>query len=304
MTNYHIPVMLRQTVEALSSPSARVLADGTLGGGGHTRGLLLANPGAVVVGFDRDADAISRAQAALAEFGERFVAVQDNFANLRTRLALLGVGHIDGLLLDLGVSSHQFDTAARGFSFREDGPLDMRMAAASGPSAADLLNGSEPAELERILYTYGEEKDAKRIVKALLRARPLVTTGQLAGAIESVTRAQHPLKACARVFQALRIAVNGELDALEIALRDGVRLLNTGGRLAVISYHSLEDRIVKQFIRHEAAACTCPPEFPTCVCGKTATLREVTRRPVEPAEDEMETNSRARSARLRVAEKL
>lgn len=302
--NYHLPVLLRASVEAISRPGARLLVDGTLGGGGHSRVLLEENPEAVVVGFDQDAEAIAHAREELAEFGERFYAVRDNFSNLRTRLALLGVGRIDGALFDLGVSSHQFDTAGRGFSFMENGPLDMRMNADANVSAAELVNEADPHELERILREYGEERAARRIVAAIVRARPLRDTHDLAEAVKSVTKAQHPLKACARVFQALRIAVNGELEALEIALRDTVRLLTVGGRIAVISYHSLEDRMVKRFFRSEAQGCTCPPEVPVCSCGGHATLEIITRKPIDPSPEEIETNSRARSAHLRVAAKL
>ena len=304
MSQYHLPVLQPQCTQALSRPGNRVLVDGTLGGGSHTRALLSANPDALVVGFDRDTEAIAHAREALASFGERFHAVQDNFANMRTRLALLGIGRIDGLLLDLGVSSHQFDTPERGFSFREDGPLDMRMQPGLGRSAAHIVNDSSVEELERILREYGEERAAWRIARAIEKARPLHTTAALAAAVESVTKAQHPLKSCARVFQALRIVVNGELEALEIALRDGLRLLTAGGRMAVISYHSLEDRIVKQFFRYQASDCVCPPGLPECACGKHATLELITRKPIVPSPEETQTNSRARSARLRIAAKL
>jgi len=303
MSQYHRPVLLYECVQALSRPGNRLLVDCTLGGGGHTRALLDANPDAVVVGFDRDRDAIVHAREELAGYGERFWPVQANFIHLRTRLALLGVGRIDGILLDLGVSSHQFDTPERGFSFRDEGDLDMRMGDA-GPSAADIVNHSPLEELERILREYGEERAARRIARAIVAARPLRTTTELANAVHSVTKAEHPLKSCARVFQALRIVVNGELEALETALRDGVRLLTAGGRMAVISYHSLEDRIVKQFFRYEASDCVCSPGAPVCTCGKRATVEVLTRKPVTPSPEEIAENSRARSAHLRVAAKL
>ena len=303
MSQYHLPVLLHESVQALTRPGAALLVDGTLGGGGHSRALLEANPDAMVVAFDRDPEAILHAREELRAYGERFHAVQDNFANMRTRLALLGVGRIDGVLLDLGVSSHQFDAAYRGFSFQDDGPLDMRMNAEAGRSAADIVNDAETHELERILREYGEERAARRIVGAIVKSRPLHTTAALAAVVKSVTKAQHPLKSCARVFQALRIAVNGELEALEIALRDSVRLLNAGGRIAVISYHSLEDRIVKRFFQDEASECTCPPGLPVCACGKHATLEIITRKPIDPSQEEIETNSRARSAHLRIAQK-
>ncbi|MCD4829987.1 MAG: 16S rRNA (cytosine(1402)-N(4))-methyltransferase RsmH [Candidatus Cloacimonetes bacterium] len=304
MSQYHQPVLLNESVQAITRPGNRLLVDGTLGGGGHSRLLLDTNPDATVIAFDRDMDALAYAREELAGYGERFVTVHDNFANMRTRLALLGIGRIDGLILDLGVSSHQIDTSERGFSWRDDGPLDMRMNAGDGPTAADIVNDRSVEELARVLFEYGDERASRRIARAIVKARPLHTTTQLADVVQSVTRAQHPLKSCARVFQALRIAINGELEALEIALRDGVRLLTTGGRVAVISYHSLEDRIVKHFFRYEASDCDCPPGLPSCCCGKHATLELITRKPLVPSPEETTTNSRARSARLRVAAKL
>ena len=307
----HVSVLPGEVLELLAPRPGGIYLDGTVGGGGHARLLLEASsPDGRLIGFDRDPAALAAAAALLAPFGERVTLCRGSFAEIDEQLAALGIDQVDGILLDLGVSSHQLDTPERGFSFREDGPLDMRMDPAQPTSAADLLARADAEELKRIFREYGEERWAGRIAREIVRVRgetPLVTTRQLAELVcrtvpgGYVPQRIHP---ATRVFQALRIAVNGELDALAAGLAAAMRSLRPGGRLVVISFHSLEDRLVKQGFRAAANPCSCPPRLPVCVCGRTAEIRILTPRGVRPAEAEIIANSRSRSAVLRAIEKL
>jgi 16S rRNA (cytosine1402-N4)-methyltransferase len=303
---YHLPVLLEQAVALLLTDPDGIYVDGTVGGGGHSS-LILRRLGARgrLLGFDQDADAMREA-GALASDG-RMTLVHDNVARLPKHLSRLGITALDGILLDLGVSSHQLDAPQRGFSFRHDGPLDMRMDTTSTRTAADLLADSGEEELARIFFTYGEERRSRRIAAAVVRARargPIATTAQLVEVVERAAPGPHPGKTLARVFQALRIAVNDELGVLEHTLQAGFEALRTGGRMVVISYHSLEDRLVKTCYRAEAATCVCPPRTPVCICGKVARMRILTTKHLSPADEEIERNPRARSARLRAGEKI
>jgi 16S rRNA (cytosine1402-N4)-methyltransferase len=307
----HVSVMPGEVLELLSPRPGGIYLDGTVGGGGHA-GLILAAsaPDGRLIALDQDPAALTAAAEALAPFGQRVTFCRGSFAELDQQLASLGIEQVDGILLDLGVSSHQLDTPERGFSFREDGPLDMRMDPARPMSAADLLAGEDAEELKRIFREYGEERWAGRIAREIVRTRgekPLTTTRQLA---ELVCRAVpggyvpqriHP---ATRVFQALRIAVNSELDALQSGLAAALSSLRPGGRLVVISFHSLEDRLVKQGFRAAASTCTCPPRLPVCCCGRKAQVKILTTRGVRPAEAETIANPRARSAVLRAVERL
>ncbi|HEX2981712.1 MAG TPA: 16S rRNA (cytosine(1402)-N(4))-methyltransferase RsmH, partial [Anaerolineaceae bacterium] len=280
---------------------------GTLGAGGHAWGILQASsPEGRLLGLDLDPVALELARKRLAEFGERATLKQASYITLREQLAELGWPSVQGIVLDLGVSSMQIDTAERGFSFQAEGPLDMRFSPENPVTAADLVNRLPEAELAQIIWEYGEERMSRRIARAIVQARPIETTRQLAETIARAARGErggriHP---ATRTFQALRIAVNQELKVIEGVLPQAVDALDPGGRLAVISFHSLEDRIVKQFFRRESRDCICPPEQPICTCGHKASITEVTRHPIEAAEPEIAQNPRARSARLRVAEKL
>ena len=302
----HIPVLYQAVIDLLKPAPGCLYVDGTLGAGGHSRGLLIdSSPDGQVAGFDRDPQALELAKNNLAEFGERVIFINDSYRNFQSHLNNLNWHCVDGILLDLGLSSMQLDTPERGFSFREDGPLDMRFDPDQPLTAADLVNELSREELADIIYTYGEEKLSRKIADAIIANRPLVRTKDLAQIVKKVARnpksKTHP---ATRTFQALRIAVNQELDALEAFLPKALESLNTGGRLAIIAFHSLEDRIVKQFFRMESRDCICPPDFPVCVCGHKARLKELTRRPIRPEESEIDRNPRARSAKLRVAEKI
>ncbi len=284
--------------------------DATLGDGGHTQYLLEhSRPGVKVLGIDRDPSALERARKRLSVYGDRFAFAHGNYSDLATLLPKAGIRKIQGLLMDLGVSSPQLDTAERGFSFRHDGPLDMRMNPQDPQTAADLLTSASDAELMAILRDYGEERNYKRIVREIRKAqskKPIVTTLQLSEILSSGAFASRHVKIhpATRTFQALRIAVNIELRHLKIALRDSLEFLNAAARVAVISFHSLEDRIVKNFFRDQEGSCTCPPKLPVCVCGNKATLRVLTRRPIVPSAEEAKENPRSSSSKLRVAEKV
>ncbi len=305
----HKPVLFRETIESLNIVPGGTYIDGTLGGGGHSRAILEALDGSGrLVGIDQDPDAIRAAGERLGGF-PNFTAVRGNFSRMGELLLELGISGADGVLLDIGVSSHQLDTPERGFSYHHDAPLDMRMSQ-EGQSAFDLVNGLGSRELGELIFKLGEDRSARRIAEGIVRARgegPIETTGQLAQIIkESVPAAVrrgegHPAR---RTFQALRIAVNGELEALEQGLDSALKLLRPGGRLAVITFHSLEDRIVKRRMAEYCRGCTCPPDFPVCVCGKKPGGKLVHRRGIAPSEEELRENPRARSARLRVLEKL
>jgi 16S rRNA (cytosine1402-N4)-methyltransferase len=285
--------------------------DGTLGGAGHALRILEAtSPDGQLIGFDLDEDALKSSGETLRPFGPRVRLIHGNYASLAGKLEELEIEHIDGLLLDLGVSSHQLDTGERGFSFREDAPLDMRMDRSSGATAADLVNSLPEKELARILFEYGEERWAKRIAAFIVTARErgaIRTTGELVDIIKgAVPRGawEDRLHPATRTFQGLRIAVNNELASLEKVLESGIRALRQGGRVVVISFHSLEDRIVKNSFREFSRGCICPRDFPRCVCNNTALVKVLTRKPVEPGETELAANPRARSARLRAAERI
>ena len=283
--------------------------DGTLGAGGHAFGILQSSsPDGRLLGLDLDPQALSLAAEKLAPFGERAILRRSSFAALLDQLDALGWQAVDGILLDLGVSSMQLDTAERGFSFLKDAPLDMRLGPDVPRTADELVNQLPEGELADLIYRYGEERRARQVARAIINARPLHSTLALAQvvtrAVTSGRQAHSAIHPATRTFQALRIAVNGELDALEAVLPQALRVLVPGGRLAVISFHSLEDRIVKQFLRREATDCLCPPRQPVCTCGHKAVLRELHRQPLYPQESEVVENPRARSARLRAAEKL
>lgn len=268
----------------------------------------MANPDTTVLGIDRDQEALEAARSRLEEFGSRIHLVRGGFAAMRDYADDIGWEHVDGVLLDIGVSSMQLDTPSRGFSYRFDAPLDMRMDQRDPLTASMLLNTATLGELTEILRDFGEEPKARRIAKAIVafrEQRPIERTGQLVEIIESAVGRKGTRRTIeARCFQAIRIAINDELDELEEALAEAVELLKPGGRIAVISFHSLEDRIVKQFFVQEAKECVCPPDFPVCRCDKVATLKIITRKPITASEEERSRNKRASSAKLRVAEKL
>lgn len=303
----HAPVMRPEIVDALAPTPPGVVLDATLGGGGHSEALLDARADVDILGLDRDQDALDAATRRLAPYGDRVMTHRCRFDRLDEAMEANGVEGLSGALFDLGVSSPQLDRPERGFSYRHDGPLDMRMDADAPWSADDVVNGYAEAELARVIHRYGDERFARRIAAAIVAARPIESTTRLAEVITSAIPAParrtggHPAK---RTFQAIRIEVNGELDALPEALDRAIDALVPGGRLAVLSYHSGEDRIAKERIRAaETGGCECPPELP-CVCGAVKTVRVVRGIPKRPGKDEQERNRRATSARLRVAEKL
>ncbi len=312
ITFHHTPIMVEQVLALLEPQRGGVFVDGTLGGGGHAEALLSRLPeGSKLYGIDRDAAAIEAASARLAPFGARFVALRGNFFQMAELLKRAGEESVDGILLDLGVSSHQLDTPERGFSYHEDAPLDMRMDASAPFSAYDVVNGYSAEELIRVIRDYGEERFASRIARAILREResqgPIGGTVRLAEIIKSAIPAAnrregpHPAR---RTFQALRIEVNGELEGLDKAIESCHNLLHSGGRMAVITFHSLEDRIVKQAFRRFENPCICDPRAPMCSCGRKPTARILTKKPQEAGAAELEENPRARSAKLRGIEKL
>lgn len=304
---HHTPVMVPEVLEALAvQPGGRYI-DATLGEGGHSEAILEASePGGQVLGLDADYEAVAVARERLGGHGEAFMAVNINFRELRSAALELDFVPVHGVLMDLGLSSLQLDVEARGFSFRRPDPLDMRFSIEQQTTAADIVNGYRQDELADLLFRLGEEPAARRIAAAIVRARPLRTSAELAQVIERVAgggprRRIHP---ATRSFQAIRIAVNDELGALNAVLEQAVSVLGHGGRLVVISYQSLEDRIVKNFMRRESSDCVCPPETIVCVCGHKATLRLISRKVVRPSEAEVGSNPRSRSARLRAAERV
>ena len=306
----HRSVLLLPTVEALAVRPDGIYLDGTLGGAGHSYEIASRLTTGRLIGLDRDETALAAAGARLAPFAGRVTLVHSNFADLAQVLDSLDIPAVDGMLFDLGVSSPQLDDAERGFSYMQDAPLDMRMDRTAGLTAYEVVNTWPEAELKRILYTYGEERYAPRIAAAIAARRterPIATTLELADLIRSAMPAQalrekqHPAK---RSFQAIRIAVNDELGAVERMLASATDRLNPGGRLAVITFHSLEDRIVKTAFQEAARGCTCPKDFPVCVCGKKPKVKLITRHPIVADEAELAENPRARSAKLRVAERL
>jgi len=300
----HVPVLLQEVVELLAPERGGFYVDATVGAGGHAEAILERGPTARLLGLDRDAEALDAARRRLARFGDRVVLVEANFGDLDE--ALTGHPAPDGVLADLGVSSMQLDEARRGFSFRRDGPLDMRMGR-HGRTAADIVATASVNELTRIFREWGEERMAAKIARGIVRERtrePIQTTRQLARIVAEEKGGREKIDPATRVFQALRIEVNQELTALARFLAAAVARLNGGGRLAVISYHSLEDRMVKDAFRRDAGVCMCPPRLPQCVCGARAALKVLTRRPLRPSDSEVNRNPRSRSAKLRAAEKL
>lgn len=279
--------------------------DGTVGGGGHARGILEASsPTGRLLGIDADPMAIAIAKERLAEYGTRVTLVNANFARLAEIASRYGFHPADGILLDLGLSSLQLAHGERGFSFQLEGPLDMRFNPHEGKPASELVNGLSSSELADILYRYGEERRAQRIAQAIVAARPIHTTRQLAEVVTRAVGRRGRIHPATKIFQALRIAVNDELEALSRALPQAVELLAPQGRLLIIAYHSLEDRLVKRFYRQEAQDCICPPEVPVCRCHHRATLEIVTKKPITPSEQERQANPRCRSARMRIAARL
>lgn len=311
MDFHHIPVLFAETLEALAIRPDGTYVDCTLGGAGHSSAIAARlGPGGLLVGLDQDENALKAAGERLAPFGDRVRLVKTNFAHIAAVVERLGVGPVHGVLMDIGVSSHQLDEGERGFSFHQEAPLDMRMDRENPVSAATVLNEWSEAELARILWEYGEEKWAKRIAQFIVRQReqaPLKTTHDLVEVIKAAIPAGarreggHPAR---RTFQAIRIAVNDELGVFERGLEGALQVLAPGGRLAVITFHSLEDRIAKQTFNTWVNPCTCPPTLPVCACGKQPLVRHVTRKPVTAGEAELEQNPRARSAKLRAVEKL
>jgi 16S rRNA (cytosine1402-N4)-methyltransferase len=306
----HIPVLLREAVDLLAPKAGGVYVDGTLGSGGHAAEILKRSaPDSVLIGMDQDAEAVERCRTNLAVFGKRAVARQANFRDIPTVLSELGYDAVDGALLDLGVSWFHLKTPERGFSFMLDGPLDMRMDRSSRQTAADLVNNLSPNELAKTIREYGEEKRAGAIARAIEKARargPITSTARLAEIISSVFPSYPPrrIHPATLTFQALRIAVNDEMSVLREGLDHIITLLKPGGRIAVITFHSLEDRIVKQAFVEAAKDCVCPPKLPVCACGKKPELRVLTRRPVTAGPEEVDRNPAARSAKLRAAEKI
>ncbi|MGZ3586415.1 MAG: 16S rRNA (cytosine(1402)-N(4))-methyltransferase RsmH [Candidatus Limnocylindrales bacterium] len=307
----HLPVMVEEVMAALSPVAGSFMVDATVGGGGHAVRILEAtSPDGRLLGLDADPAAIARTARRLAPYAERVTLRQTNFAHLGDVAPEAGFAVVDGILLDLGLSSHQLADTTRGFSFRADGPLDLRFDPSGGRPASALVNELDAPALERLLREFGEEPFARRIGRAIVRARqdrPIATALQLAAIVEGAVpgrRGPRRIHPATRTFQALRIAVNEELETLPTALAAALELLKPGGRLAVLSYHSLEDRIVKRFVAAERRGCTCPPELPVCVCGRAPRLRPVGAAPSRPTPEEIVRNPRARSARLRAAERL
>jgi 16S rRNA (cytosine1402-N4)-methyltransferase len=305
----HDPVLADQVVDLLAPALERdgIVVDATLGRGGHARRILDASPRVSVVAIDCDPESVAAVRADAGEYGERLQLVHANFTELASVLERLGIEKVRGVLFDLGVASPQLDSPDRGFSFRTQGPLDMRMDLSARLSADDVVNRYDERDLGRVIRRYGEERFATRIARAIVKSRPIKSTDALAevvrSAIPAATRRSggHPAR---RTFQAIRIEVNDELSALESALPAAVDALDVGGRLVAISYHSLEDRIVKQFFAAEQRGCVCPPDFPVCRCGAEARLRVLTRRPIRPSSSEVDRNPRASAAKLRAAERI
>ena len=306
----HKSVLLDETINGLNIKPDGIYVDGTLGGGGHAYEVCtrLGTKGSII-GIDQDAAAIEAADARLKGFGEKVTIVRSNYCDMKSRLHELGIDKVDGIILDLGVSSYQLDTAERGFSYREDAPLDMRMDTRQKMTARDIVNDYSEMDLYRVIRDYGEDKFAKNIAKHIVAQRgkdPIETTGQLTEIIRGAIpmkyqkKSGHPAK---RTFQAIRIELNRELEVLRDTLDDMIELLNPGGRLCIITFHSLEDRIVKSAFKKNENPCTCPPDFPVCVCGNVSKGSIVTRKPILPSKYEMEANSRSKSAKLRIFER-
>lgn len=306
----HVSVLYEECLKGLDIKESGTYVDGTIGGGGHSFGICerLSEKG-ILIGIDQDIQALEASKVRLEKFKNKKYFVNDNYSNIKDIVRQLGISGIDGALLDIGVSSFQLDEKDRGFSYMNDAPLDMRMNTQSSFNAFDVVNSYSESELTRIIHEYGEERWAKRIAKFIVDSRknaPISTTGELVDIIKAAVPkgarrdGPHPAK---RTFQAIRIEVNAELEHLKVAVKDFCDILKPGGRLAIISFHSLEDRIVKDYFQSRLNPCTCPKEFPVCVCGKVSDMIKVTTKPVLPTEDEVNKNPRARSAKLRIIEK-
>ena len=307
MEFHHISVLLNECIDNLNITPDGIYVDGTMGGGGHSLEIAKRLTTGRLICIDQDPNAHEAAGKRL-EYKDRITFVRDNFGNIANILDSLGIEKIDGMLLDIGVSSHQLDEAERGFSYQQDAPLDMRMNPDRPFSAYDVVNGYDEDELDRVIFTYGEERWARRIAQFIVKereAKPIETTGELVDIIKKAVPkgarkdGPHPAK---RTFQAIRIEVNGELEVLQRAIDDVAARLAVGGRLCIITFHSLEDRIVKEAFRKQENPCICPPQFPVCVCGKKPLGRVITRKPILPSKEELEENPRSRSAKLRVLE--
>ncbi|MFR8371903.1 MAG: 16S rRNA (cytosine(1402)-N(4))-methyltransferase RsmH [Anaerotignum faecicola] len=308
MEFHHISVLLNECIDNLNITPDGIYVDGTMGGGGHSLEIAKRLTTGRLICIDQDPNAHEAAGKRLAEYKDRITFVRDNFGNIANILDSIGIEKIDGMLLDIGVSSHQLDEAERGFSYQQDAPLDMRMNPDRPFSAYDVVNGYDEDELDRVIFTYGEERWARRIAQFIVKereAKPIETTGELVDIIKKAVPkgarkdGPHPAK---RTFQAIRIEVNGELEVLQRAIDDVAARLAVGGRLCIITFHSLEDRIVKEAFRKQENPCICPPQFPVCVCGKKPLGRVITRKPILPSKEELEENPRSRSAKLRVLE--
>jgi 16S rRNA (cytosine1402-N4)-methyltransferase len=302
----HQPVLYNEIIQLLKVHQSGLYIDGTVGAGGHARGILEASsPDGLLLGFDVDATALQIAQKKLESFKGRVFLVHSSFKDLRKQLDVMGWQMVDGILFDLGLSSMQLDMPERGFSFRSNADIDMRFNQQDFLSAKELVNNLPEKDLADLLYKFGEERRSRQVAKAIVKARPIASTLKLAEVIASATRSGRPgMHPATRSFQALRIAVNDELAVLEAALPQAIASLKPEGRLAVIAYHSLEDRVIKHYFRQESKQCICPPERIVCTCGHQPTVKVITRRPVRPQDEEIGRNPRARSARLRVIEKL
>ena len=306
----HTSVLLHETIDNLNIRPDGIYVDGTLGGAGHSSEIVKRlNENGMLIGIDQDEDAIAAASERLKDYSDKVTIIRSNYCEMCKELRDRGVTGVDGIVLDLGVSSYQLDEADRGFTYREDAALDMRMDQRQEKTARDIVNGYSEMDLYRIIRDYGEDKFAKNIAKHIVQARerqPIETTGELVGIIKAAIPAKirmqkgHPAK---QTFQAIRIELNRELEVLRDSLDDMIDFLNPGGRLCIITFHSLEDRIVKNAFRKNEHPCTCPPDFPVCVCGKTPKGKVVTRKPILPGEGELEENSRSKSAKLRVFER-
>ena len=303
----HFSVLLNECIENLNINPNGIYVDGTAGGAGHSSQIAKRLEGGLLIPIDQDEDAIKVVTERLAPYGERVQVVRDNFSNIKNVLDNLGIEKIDGLLLDLGVSSYQLDTAERGFSYMADAPLDMRMDNRAARSAYNVINDYSADELKKVIYDFGEERFAPKIVAGIINARPIQTTGELVEVIKkslpSFARKEE-WSSVKRVFQAVRIEVNKELDVIAPTIEAAVNRMNRGGRIVIITFHSLEDRIVKQTFNSLASGCTCPKDFPVCVCGNQPKIKIITKKPILPSDEELAVNSRSKSAKLRVAEKI
>jgi 16S rRNA (cytosine1402-N4)-methyltransferase len=311
MGSYHTPVLVEEVIASLRCQPGGIFVDGTVGGGGHAQRILEATgPDGLLIGLDRDDDALQESENLLSAFGPRKILRKGNFDGMAEILSELGIAKVDGILLDLGVSSHQLDTPERGFSFSCDNPLDMRMDRDQKISAYEFINYASEAELQQVIWEYGEETMARRIARSIVRERgngPIRTTSTLAGIVVHALPSTHrnrKIHPATKTFQAIRIRVNDELNSLQRAIQSGIDKLNTGGRFSIISFHSLEDRIVKNSFRSWEKVCVCPPDLPICMCQRQKKLKVLTSKPVIPQPAEIDRNPRARSARLRTAERI